>query len=362
VKEAQYADIKLYVVIKGRHNSIIGEVQFLLRAMKDYKDKAHNLYAIQRREEMMKESVSKILPFQLNEEKKILREGCRGKVKQICSLMILQNKKINDLMFVDKASGNNILHRVCTLGHVRLFLFLESMMSPKQFIEHIFVSDISDVNAMEYAITNSNVTIVEHLVSMKEVQQHYQNNDELIFRLCYNLFVLNSDHNLTESVLSALQISKDKVREMLSYKCPKQAAFDSNDDAVAYHKFNILVRVCYWGTMAHLQRFIAFVGEQAFIDNVFNLDGWNFDLMNSALMSKRMKVIEYVLSFEQIRNKYLTDRTLMLRLISSLNQDAVIKETEIVKYVVDNIGLTKDKLKEFKFRDAEIEKICSAYL
>merc|ERR1712228_312660 len=46
VKEAQYADIKLNVVIKGKYNSIIGEVQFLLRAMKEYKNEAHNLYAI----------------------------------------------------------------------------------------------------------------------------------------------------------------------------------------------------------------------------------------------------------------------------------------------------------------------------
>merc|ERR1712176_462500 len=65
VKEAQYADVKLNVVIKGRHNSIIGEVQFLLRAMKDYKDKAHNLYAIQRKEESMNGAVSKTMPILL---------------------------------------------------------------------------------------------------------------------------------------------------------------------------------------------------------------------------------------------------------------------------------------------------------
>merc|ERR1719361_1059860 len=58
VKEAQYADIKLNVVIKGKHNSIIGEVQFLLRAMKNYKEVAHNLYAIQRKEESIRSSVS----------------------------------------------------------------------------------------------------------------------------------------------------------------------------------------------------------------------------------------------------------------------------------------------------------------
>merc|ERR1712228_227416 len=51
LEEAQYADIKLNVVIKGKHNSIIGELQFLLRAIKEYKEVAHNLYSIQRKEE-----------------------------------------------------------------------------------------------------------------------------------------------------------------------------------------------------------------------------------------------------------------------------------------------------------------------
>merc|ERR1712232_142755 len=85
VKEAQYADIKLNVVIKGKHNSIIGEVQFLLRAMKDYKDKAHNLYAIQRKEEMIKGTVSKVLPILLDQKKDIQGVACEGYVKKMCS-------------------------------------------------------------------------------------------------------------------------------------------------------------------------------------------------------------------------------------------------------------------------------------
>merc|ERR1712228_121894 len=105
LEEAQYADIKLNVVIKGKHNSIIGEVQFLLRAMKEYKDKAHNLYAIQRKEETFKSSVSATLPILLNQQKEIMEIGCSGNVKKMCSLMILQNKEIKDLMFVD-----NVFH------------------------------------------------------------------------------------------------------------------------------------------------------------------------------------------------------------------------------------------------------------
>merc|ERR1719242_1736122 len=71
LEEAQYADIKLNVVIKGKHNSIIGEVQFLLRAMKEFKNKAHNLYGIQRKEESIRSSVSATLPILLDQQKEI---------------------------------------------------------------------------------------------------------------------------------------------------------------------------------------------------------------------------------------------------------------------------------------------------
>merc|ERR1712173_431801 len=102
-ESAQYADIKLNVIIKGRHNSIIGEVQFLLRAMKEYKDKAHNLYSIQRKEESIKTSVSATLPILLNEETKITTIGCKGSVKEMRANMVLLNKSVKSLMFVDKA-------------------------------------------------------------------------------------------------------------------------------------------------------------------------------------------------------------------------------------------------------------------
>merc|ERR1712130_312579 len=139
LQEAQYADIKLNVVIKGKHNSIIGEVQFLLRAMKEYKDMAHNLYAIQRKEEAMVSSVSATLPILLDQKKEIMEVACRGNVKKMNSLMVLQNKGIKDVMFVDKGSGNTVFHSICQLGHLKLLLFLESMMDKKEFTQQLFL-------------------------------------------------------------------------------------------------------------------------------------------------------------------------------------------------------------------------------
>merc|ERR1712228_378623 len=116
---------------------------------------------------------------------------------------------------------------------------------------------------------------------MNEVRDRYKNNDPMTFRLSYWLFAFNSNSDLTDYVLSALQISKEKVVEMLSYKCPKQPGYKQG--ANAYHKFTIINRVIYDGSFDHLQRLIDVIGKQAFIDNVFNLDGWNGDAMINAV-------------------------------------------------------------------------------
>merc|ERR1712228_934626 len=149
---------------KGKHNSIIGEVQFLLRAMKEYKEVAHNLYAIQRKEENFKSSVSATLPILLNQQKEIVEIACSGNVKKMCSLMIAQNKSIKDVMFVDKESGNTVLNSICELGHLELLKFLESMMDKTEFIDRIFLcNNEHDNKPIEFAVSNSNALVVKHL-------------------------------------------------------------------------------------------------------------------------------------------------------------------------------------------------------
>merc|ERR1712228_745937 len=354
LEEAQYADVKLNVVIKGKHNSIIGEVQFLLRAMKEYKDKAHNLYAMQRKEEAIKGSVSATLPILLNQQKEIVGIACSGSVKKMCSLMITQNFSIKDLLFVDEKSGATIFQNICGLGHLKLLKFLESMMSRKEFVESLFVSSNGDYKPIEIAVCKSQPAIVKHLMDMNEVRNRYKNSDPMIFRLCYWLFAFNSNSELTDYVLSALEISKEKIVEMLSYKCPKQPGYTRN--AHAYHMFTIINRLICLGSLDHLQRLIDVIGKQAFIDNVFNLNGWNDDAMYCAIMKKNMKIIEYILSMNEIKEKYMSDNNLLFRLVGTLNKNIANKEA--VQYVVDSLGLTEAKLSELKeFRNINIDQI-----
>ena len=51
--------------------------------MKNFKDKAHNLYAIQRRKEAIENSVSKILPILLDERARLFSAALTG-VSELC--------------------------------------------------------------------------------------------------------------------------------------------------------------------------------------------------------------------------------------------------------------------------------------
>ena len=62
--------------------------------MKEYKDKAHNLYAIQRKEEAITNSVSKVLPLLMDDKKILFVAGINGDVKELCKVCV------NLLLFV----------------------------------------------------------------------------------------------------------------------------------------------------------------------------------------------------------------------------------------------------------------------
>merc|ERR1712228_930099 len=120
--------------------------------------------------------------------------------------------------------------------------------------------------------------------------------------------------------------------------------------------FTIINRVIYDGSFDHLQPLIDVIGKQAFINNVFNLDGYNWDPMEHAVRKKNMKIIEYILSMNEIKANYMSDNNLLYRLVGTLNK--FIANKEAVQYVVDSLALTEAKLSELKaFRDIDVEKI-----
>merc|ERR1712228_202801 len=337
----------------GKHNSIIGEVQFLLRAMKEYKDKAHNLYAIQRKEETVRTSVSPTLPILMDLQKEIVGIACSGDVKKMSSLMILQNQSIKDVMFVGPTK-ETVFVPICQFGHYKLLKFLESMMSQKEFIDYMFFSQLYDIKPIEVAVGDSNSMIVKYLFDKKEVQDRYNGDDALIFRLLISLFCEKTSQHLMEYVISALNINKEKLNEMLAYKCPQQPGCE-HDGAIKYHMYALITQVVWQGTFENLKRLIHFIGNQALVDNMLNVDGLGWDAMGYALMSTDKNVIEYILRIGGVKEKYLADNNLLFHLVHRINQFIESKET--IKCIVDALGLTEAKLNELKaYRQINIDK------
>eukprot|EP01083_Nonionella_stella_P267754 904665_1 len=120
-----YADIKFNVVIQGEYHSIIGEVQFLLRSMMQFKNVQHPLYSIQRKKEFIT-SMGDILPFLTDIPKTLNVNATLGNVNGLCDAMVTQHLDVEDI--VSKQYKNNIFDTLCISGHLRALRFLMDVM------------------------------------------------------------------------------------------------------------------------------------------------------------------------------------------------------------------------------------------
>lgn len=209
-------------------------------------------------------------------------------------------------------------------------------MPHEDFIEHMFLSSAIHNKPIDFAITNSHASFILHLFGMKEVRDRYTNSDPLIYRLIIFLFGKSSDY-VINYILSSLNIGKDKVIQMMNYKCPS-----SETDSI--HKFGLINGIIWLGKLKQLERFIEFVGKQVFIENACNDDGMERDSLRTGLYFSKVEFVEYVLSFGEIRAKYMSDSYLLHSLCRALN--ANIEKGAAIKCIVDALGLTEAKLEE----------------
>eukprot|EP01084_Bolivina_argentea_P218638 370985_1 len=78
-----YADIKLNILIRGVKYNVVGEVQFMLRGMMNFKHSVHSLYSIIRRKEFVDDFI-KILPHKNHPLIKLTNVDCDA----LCDLMV----------------------------------------------------------------------------------------------------------------------------------------------------------------------------------------------------------------------------------------------------------------------------------
>eukprot|EP01083_Nonionella_stella_P078903 216190_1 len=355
VKQAQYADIKLNVLIRGKKHNIIGEVQFLLQIMADFKHRAHALYSIQRNREYMDNCVSKILPSLLNEDNQIFTAGSRGSVKDLCQLLIY-NKSMQDIMRKDDGQ-QTILFTICSQGHNNAYLYLKSIIPRAEFIGYLFESNFWNVQPIDYAIRFGNVFIVKDVLSMKKVQEKYEKEANQFYRLLYWLFVYCKNEGLIDDILRTWKVSQSKIIEYLKYEYPKPTQ-EFSWRAHHYHRTNIIGRTITFNTVHGLKILISKIGEDAFVDAIFRIDSDDKNGIEYAVSEDRLEIIEFVMQMEAIKQKCMKDKDALYRIVNQMKQHYNPKTAHLMLQALE---LNHEKLKELnsykEVSDETIHKI-----
>eukprot|EP01084_Bolivina_argentea_P194418 333567_1 len=357
VKKIQYSDIKLNVLIKGKRNNLIGEVQFLIKRMDLFKNKAHNLYAIQRQKEFIQGSVSLILPMLLDDNQQLFVSGNMGDIKGICKLIVNCNRSQQDIMKVDEESQESILLNICALGgdhRAKAFKFLKSYISKDLFVQRLFLQNRYNDKVTETAIQYNRTQIIRNIFEMEQVGQKYYNNDNELFRLMICVFSFGNKDTI-DYILSKLNISNDIFKKMMSYQYIVTSE-DLKTQAPQKYCTSILAAMITNKSIAVCKNNLSMIGEkeivtQAFVSNPTT----NVNIIEYVIWNNNIEMVKYLISLNHVKDKYLNDKDELYRLIFWL----FIEGTEkIIDFVLNELNISNEtliKLMGYKY-DAKNDK------
>ena len=280
---AGYADIKLNVIIKGKTNNIIGEVQFLLEPMLKFKKRGHSIYSIQRQKSFVKTSLSLILPQLLDKNKQLFVAGNMGNVKKICQIMVLNNLDKENIMKINNENKRTILHGICRLGHKKAFEFVQSIVAHDLFMDRLLTKNTLKNTSVDLSV--SSVEMFKQLLSNKDIINKYISNPGMLV--------------------------------------------------------NLIDRIAGFGTSETLQVLIEAIGDAQFVKHgcIANLN--NTTILERAIWKNKIDIIKIVLSYKKIKEQYTTSQYWLFRLLFHLfasNHDM----TSTIDYVMNELKLTHD--------------------
>eukprot|EP01084_Bolivina_argentea_P283043 484653_1 len=363
VKEVQYSDIKLNVLIKGKRNNIIGEIQFLLIKMMDYKNVAHNLYGIQREQEYVELSVTNILPLLLDEDKQTFIAGNMNDRKQLCSLMAVNNKTEKDIMKISKETGETMLTPVCKVKQEKMFIFLKQIINRDLFIDRLFHPDTEyDRNPIEFAVKARCMSIIKHIFNIDKVIQRYRTEHDMLFKMLFCLwrFCDQKDEYVIDYVMGKLDISNKLMGKMMSHPY---------DTPGRYGVENIMSSTCMFTDVYIVKKLKNVIGEKVFAESVLNDDAQNRNTVECIIENRRfhgknknqINILKYIFtSIKQVKHTYMNDDNLLFRLLYWLFVSC--KDEDMMHFMVNELNINSKKIVQLinykhKLNDSNTKKL-----
>eukprot|EP01083_Nonionella_stella_P124980 377776_1 len=335
-QKVQYSDIKLNVLIKGDQHNIIGEVQFLLKTMKLFKDKGHDLYSISRQQEYMENCVTKTLPLLLDQDKWLFIAANNGNVKSLCDWMVMNNRTKQDLLQMDD-TGRTILHTICSLGHFKTYRFLKSILPTRVVVQHLFLANQDHQTPISYSIRMNNVPIIKDIFETKEVISNYAVNDKNLFELMFWTMAICTNQEVCDLILKQVKISDGTMRKMIKYEYPGK----NNGQ---YYGKRLIHRVVARNTLHRLKQLISIIGEVVFIEHIFDIDHvFKQNVLGVAIENNKSDVVEYLLSLTEVQNQCMGNKKRLENIGSALSKCNDEKMREFVKETLKLDPSSNDK-------------------
>eukprot|EP01083_Nonionella_stella_P094043 263768_1 len=338
VKETQYADIKLNVMIKGKLNNIVGEIQWLLTTMKQYKNNAHNLYNVTRQRDYIEHSIANILPILLDDDKQLFVSSSMGDVKTLSKLMYEQNKSEAFMMKIDDKSNESVLVNICKRGHDKAFAFLQQVISPQLFADRLLATVNSPIQG---AIWNNQINIVQRIFSMQVIVDKYKSNHDELFKLMCMLFgndellKLQQTTNVKtiEIVISLLNVTNEQIRFLISYKPSKEVERNSIIGCAARSSVGVI------------KYLVSKIGETMFVDHVLVSDYRNINGIEYCIKKKQIEILKYILSLEHVVDKCLSEKETLWRIVWWM---ANYYDADIARCLMTQLKLNEKILRELQ--------------
>eukprot|EP01083_Nonionella_stella_P182660 657754_1 len=343
VDHPQYADIKKNVLIKGKVHNIIGEVQFLLQRMKEFKAISHDLYSIQREKDFMDHTVSAILPLLISEERQIFVAANKGDKNALCDLMVLNNKTTEHLMLIEPESKESILLNICALNNVEAFKFLRSAI-PETFIfvDRLFAINRYNQCSIGAAIQRGNTIILKDILSIKEVKERITQDKKWLYRILFDAFVRSANELVIDMCLQALEVTDDALAEMLKFKYKETEKFPKG--AYTYDKYTMTGSIPFghgdYDYVDRLNKIRGLVGDVAFVESIFDVGSVNMNVIGSVIWTNGVDLMKHLMAIEGVKDRCLETKTLWQLVFIMCRKD----NESMIGYLVNTLELNEEKL------------------
>eukprot|EP01083_Nonionella_stella_P314033 1129763_1 len=172
---ASYTDIKFNVIVRGTEYNVIGEMQFLIAEMLNFKKIGHSLYSIERTKEFV-DDLSAVLPVKLNFNKQLFIHSARNNLNGVTDLMVTHAFNTKLLLQMNQ-KNQSIFTSICSANGVKLFKYLIKIILPMKLKERLVFPDQSGTYPLLRAIKNNHYNGVLKCVFNHEFLQKALIND-----------------------------------------------------------------------------------------------------------------------------------------------------------------------------------------